>query len=133
VPYNYDFVRTKLRAKKILMAPQASRDLLPGVAARADEIVVLEKVWSKGIGWSQLDQRVIQVAREAKSYRTPEPRFSSSTYPLRSTFGRYQLSSGEVCWQRLESKVPFWDLRNQHSSLAEAAPVLISVFDVARR
>ena len=41
-------------------------------------------------GWHHLDQMGVNVAFGARSYRTPEPRFSASNFPYRTTFGRVE-------------------------------------------
>ena len=74
-------------------------------------------VWSMDQGWrvEQSGELIIHVARNEKYMRGPEPRFSSTDYPSRSTYGRFvdePHSAG--CWYQLESEVPSMSNRGVH-------------------
>ena len=81
-------------------------------------------------GWSQHGSRVVQVAREAKAFRTTEPRFSSAAYPRRSSFGQFRLADGRLFWQRLENRIFYLDLKNQHGPIGMLTEWLLSIFEV---
>jgi len=131
VTYNQDFIKTKLRARPAGGERPRSRDDLPGLAVTIEEERFLEGQ-SGQVGWSQPQPgRVMQLAKEARSMRTPEPRFVSSKFPLRSSFGLFELADGDLAWRRLERRVPFLDLKNQHAMLKPAPMVLLSIFDAA--
>ena len=49
-------------------------------------------------GWHTEDGVVIHVARSAKSLRTPRPRHDPKSYPLRSSYARFDLSNGDSEW-----------------------------------
>ena len=97
-----------------------SRELLPGAVTTPEELKMLENL-GNSTGWSQAGESVVQVARDAKSYRTPEPRFSSSAFPIRTTFGQYQLQNGELCWQRLEKRTPSLEITEASRWLRESS------------
>ena len=82
-------------------------------------------------GWHKREDCVIQVARNARSFRTPRPRFAPTDYPVRSSFGRFDGPTG-ASWRRLESNVQYEDLSNQHGMIGENASVLISCFHHAK-
>ena len=79
-------------------------------------------------GWHNHKNMGINIAHSAKSFRTPEPRFSSATYPLRTTFGRFERPTGEVCWRVLERNNRYLEEANQHQLLDQPAPVLVTCF-----
>ncbi|CAK9110253.1 unnamed protein product [Durusdinium trenchii] len=78
-------------------------------------------------GWHAMNGLGIQVAFNARSYRTPEPRFSPEELPLRSTFGRFS-KDGQSFWHRLEGAVEFTKLSNQHQLIDMTVPILITLF-----
>jgi hypothetical protein len=82
-------------------------------------------------GWHQKQDCVIQVARNARSFRTPRPRFASSDYPVRSSFGRFDSPTGGT-WRRLESGVQYEDLANPQGLIGATASILISCFHHAK-
>ena len=61
-------------------------------------------------GWHFKDQLAVNVSRSARSFRTPEPRFSAEKFPLRSTYGRFDHPSGHSEWRMLEEKVEYGKL-----------------------
>ena len=70
----------------------------------------------------------MELAFNAKSFRTPEPRFSAAVIPYRTTFGRFSLDHDEVVWHRLEKSVLYSKELNQHALIGMTVPVLISMF-----
>lgn len=79
-------------------------------------------------GWHSFPELGVQVAYNAKSFRTPEPRFSATEYPLRSSFGRFQVTESLQAWHRLECAVKFSDLPNQHALIGCSVPILVTMF-----
>ncbi len=126
--YNRDFIRAKLRSRASREVASSSCEALPGLPATEDEVKFLDGLCGFA-GWSQLCSHVVQVAREAKAYRSPEDRFSSAAYPWRSTFGRFRFEDESVMWQRLEKRVSYLDLKNQNARLSDSAAVLVSIFE----
>ena len=79
-------------------------------------------------GWHSQGNMGVNVAHGARSFRTPEPRFSSAQFPLRTSFARYELPTGERRWRVLERKTRYLEEANQHGLLTLAAPVLVTFF-----
>lgn len=79
-------------------------------------------------GWHQKDDMAIQVAKDAKSFRTPSPRFSPSEFPLRSSFGRFDLKSGQAEWRRLENRIEYGQLPNRNALIGAVPNVLVTIF-----
>ena len=83
------------------------------------------------IAWlarGECDDLAVHVAKHARSFRVPEPRFDSDRYPLRSSYGRFDRSSGQVEWRRLEEKVAMKDLVLKQGLIGNTANVLVSFF-----
>ena len=75
-------------------------------------------------GWHFTGGIGIQVACTAKSFRTPEPRFSVAEFPHRNTFKRFEISQTEKMWHRLENAVAMQNLLDQHALIGCTVPVL---------
>ena len=125
---NFDFVKPK-KSKTSKFEPLKS-DNVPGTPLSSEK----EKAFLSWVakfrdaqGWFKDGADVVQVARNAKSFRTPEPRYSAQEYPMRSSYGLFCVDGAEV-WRLLENRVEFTALRNQHMFLPVAAGVLVSVF-----
>ncbi len=69
------------------------------------------------------------MARDAKVFRSPEPRYSGAAYPWRSKFGQFRLKDDSAVWQRLEKRIAYLDLKNQHAGPPISAALLISIFE----
>lgn len=83
---------------------------------------------SEASGWHFEKDVAIQVARNAKSFRSPEPRLDPKKYPLRSSYGRFDHTSGFSEWKILEDRVPYKELGNPQAPIGAACAVLISIF-----
>ena len=83
---------------------------------------------SEASGWHFEKDVAMQVARNAKSFRSPEPRLDPKKYPLRSSYGRFDHTSGFSEWKILEDRVPYKELGNSQAPIGVACAVLISIF-----
>ena len=79
-------------------------------------------------GWHMQNGVGIQVAHNAKFFRSPEPRFSLSELPLRSSFGRFIHADGQIEWRRIEAGNEYGKLSNQHALIGMSVPTLITTF-----
>ena len=68
----------------------------------------------------------INVAKSARSYRTPEPRFSSDSLPYRSSFGCF-VNREQLEWRVLERGTKYGALPNQHALFGHA-DALVTIF-----
>ena len=128
VTYSPTFVKQVVKAKQTKVAPRAILPL-PGTAVDGNDPVMgyLSKLCEQK-GWHHLDQMGVNVAFGARSFRTPEPRFSASEYPYRTTFGRVEQPPGCYQWRRLSTDEAYTALPNQHSLLSERFGVLVTFF-----
>lgn len=71
----------------------------------------------------------MHVANNAKSFRVPDARFSVWRFPLRSTYGRFDLADGRSEWRELESRQDLTVLGKKQELLGQEAGCLVSVFE----
>ncbi|CAL1166460.1 unnamed protein product [Cladocopium goreaui] len=79
-------------------------------------------------GWHDKGMYKVHVARNAKSYRTPEPRFQASKFPIRSTYAKFIDSNGHGEWRQLESQKPYTGLPNRHEAIGDVASILVTAY-----
>ena len=79
-------------------------------------------------GWHFEDHAVIQVARNAKSFRHPAPRCDPQKYPLRSSYARFDRESGFSEWRVLEEQIPYSELANSKAPFGGTAAALVTVY-----
>ena len=132
VSYCPSFVKQVYKAVKVKPMINAAKahDAEPfGEALSKEDAMVghLMKL-SEQRGWHHRPGVGINVATNAKSFRTPEPRFSVTQFPLRTTYVRIDHPSGQCEWRRLESGVKYSDFSNQHALFGRVAPILITLF-----
>ena len=81
---------------------------------------------SESPGWHFEDDIPILVAKAAKSFRTPEPRFDSKEFNRRTSFGRFDTGNGSSEWRELERDVD-WGTR-KHALIGQDCSCLITCF-----
>ena len=129
--YDATFVKQG-KSKAVKKVKQSAHANLPGEEMTSAD-PMLRHVMQLGdvSGWHKKKDFVVQVARNAKSYRTPMPRFKMSEYPLRSSFGRFDSEMGSS-WRRLETDVEYGELANAQGLLGGQAAILVSCFKTPR-
>lgn len=129
ITYNPDFVKQVTKARSSKPMKQMACAELPGERVSGDD-PMLPHLMALGEkkGWHFKGGVGIQVAFNAKSFRTPEPRFSAADLPYRTSFGRVSTPNGEVLWTRLEKGTVYSREVNQHALIGTTIPILISMF-----
>ena len=130
ISFSPDFVKqvSKARTSKPSVTSLACAEF-PGVRLSGDDPLLGHMLaLAERRGWHFSDGIGINVAFNAKSYRTPEPRFSSNDLPLRSSFGRFKLKDDQFAWHRLETGVEYTKLANQHGLIGMPVPILVTLF-----
>ncbi|CAK9056115.1 unnamed protein product [Durusdinium trenchii] len=79
-------------------------------------------------GWHERPDMAVHVAYGAKSFRVPDGRFGANKYPVRSTFGKFDLEDGRSVWRQLEHGENLTELANRRKLLPRPAGCLISLF-----
>ena len=130
VTYSPVFVKQVSKAKKRPAQACTPEDALPGKPVHGtDPILGHLMALCEERGWHSVGGMGVNVAFSARSFRTPEPRFTAKDYPLRSSFARFTLSSGQAVWRVLERKEHYLESANQHQLLDCTAPILVTVFE----
>ena len=126
VEYCADFVKTN--KSKPLSSRQVIVASVPGMVLdpQCELVTWLGSVAGKA-GWHKEDSCVFQVSKNAKSFRTPEPRFAQSQYPFRSSFGLFLTEKGTE-WSELEKNMSYSELPNPKAQFPEMSQILVSVF-----
>ena len=113
VSYSPEFVRQVSKTKKAKPSDDPASAELPGERLNGDDPLLphLARLADRK-GWHFISNIGVQVAHSAKSFRTPEPRFSAVDLPLRSSFGRFCVND-QYIWRCLESGTRYGELTNQ--------------------
>ena len=129
ITYSPSFVKQVAKGKKAPSVKTSASEELPGDPVDGnDPLMGFLLKFAEVRGWHSHGATGVNVAHNARSYRTPEPRFSSAVLPVRTTFARYERPSGELVWRALERKTRYLEEANQHGLLRLAAPVLVTFF-----
>jgi len=129
ITYSPNFVKQVSKGKRSTAAKPSQVTELPGEALDGnDPLLGFLLKFAEHRGWHSQGNMGVNVAHGARSFRTPEPRFSSAQFPLRTSFARYELPTGERRWRVLERKTRYLEEANQHGLLTLAAPVLVTFF-----
>ena len=102
---------------------------LPGDTVNDESLLAWLNKLEVKVGWHMLDGRPVQVARDARAHRTPEPRYASAKFPFRSVYGLFELADQSTTWRRLDNRCPYLDLPNQHLALGGLAKLLVTIFE----
>ena len=126
--YTASFIKQSSKSQKT-KKPLESEPLLVGEPISNDDPVLphLNRL-SEQAGWHDHEKMAIHVAKNAKSFRTPFPRFDAKTFPIRSSYGRIDYANGHREWRRLEDRIQFLDLQNPQHLIGGSVHVLITIF-----
>ena len=127
--YTASFIKQTSKGQKKTPKPLESEPVLVGEPISNDDPVLshLNRM-SEQAGWHDHEKMAIHVAKNAKSFRTPFPRFDAKTFPIRSSYGRIDYANGHREWRRLEDKINFMDLQNPQHLIGGSVHVLITIF-----
>ena len=131
IQYAPDFVEQVQKTKKLpSAAPSTTRSAadLPGDALPGDDPVLSHLLkLQNSRGWHLRGGVGINVAKCARSYRTPEPRFSTEQFPLRTSFACFSIGD-QFFWRVLDRSSKYSSLANQHALFDRMAETLVTVF-----
>ena len=128
VTFSPDFVKQLVKKPTKAAERDCSKALIGSPVGSADPMHGHLLNLGDQFGWHRKDQYLVHVAKDAKAFRTPEPRAESSAFPLRSTYGKFVDSSGSGEWRKLEDKVPYVGLPNRHGAIGDTAANLLTIF-----
>ena len=132
VRYSPDFVKQVNKGAKrrssSTTSSMSSSAALPGEDVPNDDpIMGYVLKFASQRGWHSNGDLGVNVAQNARSLRTPEPRFASSALPFRASFACFE-SEGRLLWRALERSVKYTDLPNQHALIGRSAESLVTFF-----
>ena len=120
VTYNPSYVKQNVKKR----LPLRNRGpVLPGQLLTDDALKGHLIKLSEMPGWHLREGIVIHVCRSAKSLRTPEPRFKSENFPIRSSYGRFD-STIQSEWRVIDQDVRY----SGKDLIGDCADVLITFF-----
>ena len=128
VTYSPSFVKQVSKGKRKKPEPVQSHEPMGQPLLPDDPLLGHLLKLGEQRGWHHLESMGVNVAYDARSRRSPEPRFSPSSFPFRSSFCRVELPSGQVQWRCLERDTRYQELPNQHELLPQRAPILVTFF-----
>lgn len=124
--YSPSFVKQPSKAKAKPIKPGLA---VVGIPIGSDDAVFTHLLrLGDEPGWHLRGGVAIHVAKGARSYRLPRPRFEPEDYPLRSSYGRFDGSNGQSEWRRLEDHVSYQELPNKQALIGDHVPVLVTFF-----
>ena len=126
VTYCSTFIKAKKTAR--ISNVEVELEVLPGSVVIDVPLQNLLNSCIRQNGWiNDNPLGKILIARNAKSFRTSEPRFAVSSFPYRSSYAYFNWR-GSGTWRMLEYKASLANWPNPHSSLPATAAVLVTVF-----
>ena len=128
VKYRPSFVKQTVKKVKKTPSPSGEQLMVGTPMSSEDDIFNYLHQLGEQPGWHFKDQLAVNVSRSARSFRTPEPRFSAEKFPLRSTYGRFDHPSGHSEWRMLEENFEYGKLERKKALIGECAGILISIF-----
>ena len=125
VEYSPEFVKQTAKTRKKAEAV----DELPGRGEEPRDASLMKHVrrLSESPGWHYVQGIGIHVAHNAKSFRSPAPRFALRDFPFRTTVGEFKQKIGSV-WRFLEEKTDLRDLSNPQEQFESRAGRLVTFF-----
>jgi len=125
IEYSVEFIKPKKNSR--LVKTNVEIDDLLGEEPKEEILPLLKSCQTKN-GWLTVGKEAIQIARNAKSYRTPQPRYSSSDYPLRSSYVLFHVE-GKPEWRCLEERHDYMKSQNPHAPFGRKVDLLVSIFE----
>ena len=83
---------------------------------------------SECTGWHERSGYGVHVARKARSFRTPFPRFEAIDYPHRTTYARLDFKNDHCEWRKLEDQESYMELLNPQALFGTTAAILVTFF-----
>ena len=128
IEFQQEFVKQTSKRKKNEETPEDA--VLPGRAPNAEDTALLQHAQhlSEAVGWHFVNGIGVHVAAQAKSYRTPGPRFSIRDFPYRTTVAEFRGKASLPKWRILEEHVDLRDLAQHQEILHVRANRLVTFF-----
>lgn len=106
------------KAPKTKMTAISASETLRGRPVTSDNPMLGRLIALSEAPGSHLREGIpMHVAKDAKSFRSPEPRFESDKFDLRSSYGLFALTNGSSEWRELERDACYTRLREGRRGL----------------
>ena len=130
IEFKAGFTKQTSKGKKKL--ENVASGELPGRVPGGQDDALMKFVYqlAECSGWHFLDGIGVNVAHGAKSFRSPQPRFSLRDFPLRTTVAGWMIG-GKLQWRILEEKVDLRDLNHLQEQIEVRTSRLLSFFSKA--
>ena len=127
--FNAEFVKQTAKAKKVKVKTERNDIVIGQELCHGDPVLSRLINLSDVPGWHTQGEIAIHVARDARSFRTPQPRFDPKVYSIRSTYGRFDHDDGTSTWRELDKNVRYAQAPGgSHKLIGRVANVLVTFF-----
>ena len=124
ITYNPSYVKQTTKPAKPKLAHVQS-STLPGRVLSGDDPILSHLLkLAERPGWHIQGPYGIHVCKNARSFRTPAPRFSKEQYPIRTSYGRFD-TERQAEWRILEDRVTH---HGKLDPIGDTASLLVTVF-----
>jgi hypothetical protein len=129
IEFDPKIVKPKHKAARKMYAIGAE---LPGLAVDVEDALYKDLLkYKEKAGWHISGCVRVLVARQARSFRSPEPRLAVAKYPVRSSYLWIQTANGLESVRCLEDRVRYVDLDDQHGMLSVVGTLVTLFFPVS--
>ena len=127
--FNAAFVKQNAKPKAAKVKNEPSGPMVGQDPCQEDPVLSRLMNLSDNPGWHTQGDVAIHVTRDARSFRTPQPRFDPELYSIRSTYGRFDHEDGTSTWRELEKNASYAQLPGgSHRMIGRTANVLVTFF-----
>ena len=126
IEYNESFTKQKKKGAKVADMV----DDLPGRAVESKDEDLMRHVYklAEQSGWHYVEGVGIHVAHNAKSLRSPQPRYSLRDFPYRSSYASWRAKTGDLVWRVLEQKNDMRDMPNLQEQFKDRCRQLVTFY-----
>ena len=129
IEYLPEFTRQTFKKKKEAESLEKAADL-PGRPCGPEDYSLMNHVqhFALSPGWHYKDNIGVHVAVQAKSFRSPVPRFQVRDFPWRTSIAEFKLKDTPT-WRVLEERADLMDLPNHQLPLNVRANRLVTFYE----
>ena len=127
--YTSSFIKQTNKGNKMRSAETSPEPSIVGEPVSPEDALLPHlTTLSECTGWHERSGYGVHVARKARSFRTPSPRFEAKDFPHRTTFARLDFKNGHCEWRKLEDRENYMDLQNPQALFGTTAAILVAFF-----
>ena len=127
--YTSSFIKQTNKGNKMRSGEASSEPLIVGEPVSPEDALLPHlTTLSECTGWHERSGYGVHVARKARSFRTPFPRFEAIDYPHRTRHARLYFKNGHCEWHKLEDQESYMELPNPQALFGTTAAILVTFF-----